>query len=81
FRIAAQVERFDDYVKDADTGRPLNEKTNDAVQAKLRWNDGNRNDAVLSVYYDQRKNNLPIILSDPFSYRTNTAGLHHSAYR
>lgn len=81
FRIAAQVERFDDYVKDADTGRPLNEKTNDAVQAKLRWNDGNRNDAVLSVYYDQRKNNLPIILSDPFSYRTKTAGLHHSAYR
>ncbi|WP_432785957.1 Vitamin B12 transporter BtuB [Oligella sp. MSHR50489EDL] len=81
FRIAAQVERFDDYVKDSDTGRPLNDKTNDAVQAKLRWNDGDRNDAILTVYYDKRKNFLPLILSDPFSYRTETGGLNHSADR
>lgn len=81
FRLAAQVERFDDYIKDRDTGRPLNTKTNDALQAKLRWNDGDRNDAVLSIYHDQRKNFLPIILSDPFSFKTKTNGLPHNAYR
>ncbi|SUA54758.1 TonB-dependent receptor Fiu [Oligella ureolytica] len=81
FRIAGQVERFEDYVRDSDTSRPLNDKTNDAVQAKLRWNDNDRNDAVLTVYYDKRKNFLPLILSEPFSYHTKTGGLNHSAYR
>ncbi|MEE3608661.1 TonB-dependent receptor [Avibacterium paragallinarum] len=81
FRLATQLERFDDYIKDADTGKPLNRKTNEAIQAKLRWNDGEYNDAILSVYHDQRKNFLPIILSEPFSFSTQTNGLPHSAYR
>ncbi|MDO5679605.1 MAG: TonB-dependent receptor [Pelistega sp.] len=81
FRIAAQAEVQDDYIKDSDTGRPLNNKKNNAVQAKLRWNDNERNDAILSVYYDERKNDIPIILSDPFNYSTKTNGLSHNAYR
>lgn len=81
FRLAAQVERLDDYIKDSDTGKPLNEKSNDAVQAKLRWNDGGRNDAILTVYYDERKNSLPIILAAPLTAKTRTNGLPHSAYR
>lgn len=81
FRLAAQAERFDDHVKDADTGKPLDKKSNDALQAKLRWNDGDRNDAVLSVYHDQRKNFLPIILSQPFSFKTKMNNLPHGSYR
>lgn len=81
FRLATQVERVDDYIKDSDTGKPLNTKTSDAVQAKLRWNDGGRNNAVLSVYYDERKNSMPIILADPLEPRTRTNGLAHNAYR
>ncbi|WP_432785970.1 Ferrichrome outer membrane transporter/phage receptor [Oligella sp. MSHR50489EDL] len=81
FRIAAQVERFDDYVKDTDTGKPLDERTNDAVQAKLRWNDGNRHDAILSVYWDQRKNYMPVALPDPLSLKTRTLDLPRNTNR
>ncbi|SUA53158.1 TonB-dependent receptor Fiu [Oligella urethralis] len=81
FRLAAQRERRDDFIRDAETGKRVSIKDTEYVSGKLRWFDGDRNDLILHAWYDRRKNNHPIIMADPLSHHTLIRGLPMGTWR
>lgn len=81
-RVAATRDETDDYIEKRENGHPLNRKTREAMQAKLRFNDGERNDMVLQVYEDSSDNFMPLVLNlEESTPRVTTGGLPHDSYR
>lgn len=81
FRVAAMAEQRDDYIKKRENGSPLNQKTREAIQAKLRWNDEKNNDIILQLYHDSSKNFMGMVLKLDQDPKVTTGGLPHHTWR
>lgn len=80
FRIAGMSEKRDNILERREDGKPLNEQKKQGVQAKLGWHDDDYlNSAILTAYFDEQTNNVPVLQQDFDTYKVATSGLPHDS--
>lgn len=79
-RVAGMKQQRDNVIIRKEDGKPLNQKDNQGVQAKLRWHDdADENNVVLALYQDKQTNNVPVLQNNFETFEVQTFDLPHES--